>query len=422
MSQPASMDYLRQPRRFGRAIWVCLAVLLIGGALVGMNVALDRFELSTPQVDHRSVIIDTVRRGPMTHEVRGIGNLEAEEVMWIPAVTDARIADIPALPGVAVKADTVLLVLQNPDLQLALQEAESTLASTEAELRSKRAELQNQLLTLEAALVKLRTEHELANETYKVAQSLFEKEVTTPHELRLRQFEAEGLKTRLGVETRRFEQFRDSLPDQIATFESAVDRAKAGLRLQQSKVDGLRVTAGIDGVLEQVPVEVGQQVTAGEKLARVVNPRKLKAVVKVPEVQSRYVQIGQAVRIDTHHAWLSGEVTRIDPGVLEGTVAVDVRLLEKLPEEARPDLSIIGIIEITRLENVLFSGRPVSGAADSTVGMFRLDGGGHAIRVPVDVGVASVSHMQIRNGLKEGDQIILSDMARYDSVDRVIVK
>ncbi len=423
MSQPPSMDYLRKPRRFGRAMWWSFVVVLVVGTLVGMNFTLDRLELTVPQVDRRSVIIDSVQRGPMTHEVRGIGNLEAEDVMWIPAVTDARIAEIPALPGVSVTADTVLLILRNPDLELALQEAKSTLASSEAELRSKNAELQNNLLTLEAALVKLRTEHELANETYKVSQALSDKGVTTAHELKLKHLEAEGLRVRLDVESRRFEKFKESLPDQVATFESAVDRARAGLKLQQSKVDALRVVAGVDGVLEQVPVEVGQQVTAGEKLARVVNPTKLKAVVKVPEIQSRYVQIGQPVRIDTHHAWISGKVTRIDPGVQEGTVAIDVQLLDPLPAEARPDLSIVGIVEITKLEDALFSGRPVAGSAESTMGIFRLDKDGRsAIRVPVDVGVASVSHMEIRNGLAEGDQVILSDMTRYEAVDRVILK
>jgi len=423
MSQPPSMDYLRKPRRFGRAVWAGFVVLLIVGTLAGMNFALARMELTVPQVDRRSVIIDTVQRGSMTHEVRGIGNLEAEDVMWIPAVTDARIAEIPALPGVSVTADTVLLILRNPDLELTLQEAKSTVASSEAELRSKNAELQNSLLTLEAALVRLRTEHELANAAYMVSQALSDKGVTTAHELKLKRLEADGLKVRLDVESRRFEQFKDSLPDQVATFVSAVERAKASLKLQQSKVDALRVTAGINGVLEQVPVEVGQQVTAGEKLARVVNPTKLKAVVKVPEIQSRYVQVGQSVRIDTHHAWISGEVTRIDPGVQEGTVAVDVRILGPLPAEARPDLSIVGIVEITRLEDALFSGRPVAGSGESTMGLFRLDTDGRsAIRVPVDVGVASVSHMEIRNGLAEGDQVILSDMTRYDAVDRVNLK
>ena len=283
--------------------------------------------------------------------------------------------------------------------------------------------LQNRLLQLEAETVALRTQYELAQASYDVGQQLFEKQVTNAHTLQLQKLEAEGLKQRLDVETRRFELFRQSVPLQTATAQAKVLQAEAALKLQQARVEGLKITAGIAGVLEQVPVEVGQQILAGENLARVVDPRRLKAVVKIPEVQSRYVQTGQTARIDTHHGIVTGIVSRIDPGVHLGTVSVDVMISQDLPAAARPELSIIGTIEIERLSDVLFVGRPVQATAESTMSLFRVDPDDRsALRVPIDIGVASVSHVEVRGGAVGGDRVILTDMSRYEEVDVIHLK
>ncbi len=423
MSDTSSMDYLHRPRRFARVGWWMFAVIVAGGVLLGINETLSQLSLGVPEIDRRTVLVDTVERGTMTHEVRAPGTLTAEIVNWIPAMTDGRVARIASLPGVQVNADTLLLELRNPDLQLALADAQAALASAQATVQSEEAVLQNRLLQLEAETVALRTQYELAQASYDVGQQLFEKQVTNAHTLQLQKLEAEGLKQRLDVETRRFELFRQSVPLQTATAQAKVLQAEAALKLQQARVEGLKITAGIAGVLEQVPVEVGQQILAGENLARVVDPRRLKAVVKIPEVQSRYVQTGQTARIDTHHGIVTGIVSRIDPGVHLGTVSVDVMISQDLPAAARPELSIIGTIEIERLSDVLFVGRPVQATAESTMSLFRVDPDDRsALRVPIDIGVASVSHVEVRGGAVGGDRVILTDMSRYEEVDVIHLK
>ena len=417
------MDYSRPKSRWARIVRFLLASVLLLAAAAGMNFGLSRYAREMPTVDRRTLVIDAVQRGDMTHEVRGIGTLATEEVMWIPARSAGRVARIAMLPGSDVVADSLLIELTNPDLELALAEARSQHQSAQAELRTKKAELENESLTLQSDLVKLETEHELAQATCAVSQSLFERKVITEHQLKLDQLKASGLEQRLEVDRKRYKKFQQSLPDQYAIYEARVEQALAMLELQQSKVDAQRVVAGFAGVLEQVPVEVGQQVTDGESLAKVVNAKQLKGVLKIPEVQARYVEKGQRATVDTRHGLVRGTVSRIEPAVQDGTVSVDVTFADPLPEEARPDLSVTGTIEIARLKDVLFVGRPVSASAESTIGLFKLDEKTQtAVRVPVGIGVASMSHVEIREGLAPGDQVVLTDMSRHEDVDRILME
>jgi HlyD family secretion protein len=414
------MDYARTSTR--RFRWLRRGTIGVAAlcALLAANRAISYWTLEGPAVDRRSIVIDKVVRGDLIHEVRGVGNLATEDVMWIPAQADGRVSRIAALPGVVVNPDMLLLELVNPELELALIDAESMLQSAQAELRTQRANLNNLLLERESELVKLQSEYDQARASHEISQALLAQRAETEHKVRLNRIKAEGLKRQLEVDHRAYEQFRDSMPDQVAIFSEKVAQADANLKRARHKIEVLQVKAGIEGVLAQVPVEVGQQVRAGDVLAKVVNPRKLKAVLKVPEVEARYVNLGQPARIDTHQGIVHGRVSRIDPAVEEGSVSVDVSFDTDLPGEARPDLSVIGMIEIERLPNVLFVGRPAAGMSESTISLLRLDVDSNvAVRVPVEIGIASISSVEIRRGLNVGDQVILSDMSRFDEFDRV---
>ncbi len=414
------MDLIRQRDRMRRRIRATAIVLVFLAIVLGISLGLSHLASATPRVDRRELHIDQVQRGTLIHDIRGVGTLVAEDVLWISAETEASVTQILALPGTELTAEAQILQLQNPDLEHQALAARSDLNAAEALLESTKAELQKELLAMEAALVKLDAESEVADFEAEIDEGLFEQAVVTENALRLKQLKAESLRSQIKVERRRLEIFRESLPDQYAYQESQVAKAAEILKEIERDVRSLNVLAGVDGVLEEVAVEVGQRVNPGDVLAKVINPRRLKALLKVPEVQASYLQHGLPAVVDTHHGVVTGSVSRIEPSVQEGGVFVDVTFNEELPRNARPDLSVIGTIEIQRLDDVLHVGRPVFGLANSTIEVFKFsESDGIAIRCPVTIGVASVSSVEVKEGLQEGDHVILTDMSEWESVDLI---
>ena len=388
--------------------------------IVLVTIGLSRLEPAAPSVEKGTVWVDTVKRGPMLRQVRGTGTLVPEEIRWIPATTDGRVERIVVLPGKVVEANTVLLELSNPTLQVAAADAESELKAAEAESTNLQVQLQSQLLTQKAAAAGVLADYRQASMQAEADEILAKDGLVADITQRVSRLRAEELKGRSEIEQQRVEMATQAAQAQLAVQKGRVDRARAGWQLRKSQVDALKVKAGVQGVLQQIPVEVGQQVSLGTNLARVAEPGRLKAEVRVAETQARDIVIGQVASIDTRNGIVPGKVSRIDPAVQNGTVTVDVALEGPLPKGARPDLSVDGTIELERLESVLFVGRPAFGGEQSTLGLFRLEAGGAgARRVQVKVGRSSVNTVEILEGLNEGDQVILSDMSAWDAFDRV---
>lgn len=398
--------------------------LVLSGAAVGVvalvTVALSQLEPAAPSVDQRSLFIDTVRRGEMVRQVRGPGTLVPVEIRWIAAPVVGRVDRIPALPGERVTAETVLLELSNPEVEQSALEAEAGLAEAEADYARLAAQLDSEQLTLEAQAAALESEAEQARLQVEADRRLADEGLVPDLTRQLSETRAQELAGRAELERQRLAKGGESAKAQLAAERARLEQARAMAALRREQLAGLEVRAGIGGVLQQVAVEVGQRVTAGATLARVAQPERLKAELRIPETQAKDVALGQAVEVDTRNGVVAGRVSRIDPAVQEGTVTVDVKLTGKLPAGARPDLSVDGTIRIERLTDVLYVGRPAYGQAESTITLFRLEPGGeHAVRVPVRLGKASVNTIEIAKGLAEGDRVILSDTSAWDGHDRL---
>src|ERR1700736_5005212 len=377
-----------------RILDVTAAVLLCAG----VTLALSRLKPAAPSVDGSTIWPDTVKRGPMLREVRGLGTLVPEDIHWIPAQTAARVDKIVIRPGHLVQPDTVILEMSNPELQRDVLDAEYALKAAEANYAN------------------LRLQHD-------VDEKLFKEGIGSDHTKNLSKVKEDQLAIRLKLESERTKIAEESAKSRLQAQQSQVDQAKAtyGLRISQSQ--SLRVRAGITGVLQLVPVEEGQNVAVGTNVARVADPKKLKAEIKIAETQAKDIVIGQKATIDTRNGVVIGHVSRIDPSVQNGTVTVDAVFDEPLPPGARADLSVDGTIELENLKDVLYVGRPVHGQSDSTVGIFKLDEDGtDATRVNVKLGRSSVNTIEIVSGLKVGDKVILSDMSAWDSFDRIRLK
>ncbi len=384
------------------------------------SVAISRLKPAAPEVDASTVYMDTVKRGPMKIEVRGLGTLVPEDILWIPAITDGRVAERPILPGTAVKPDTLLLVLTNPQLQQETLDAEWQMKQAEADYNSLKAQLASQVLAQQATAATAKSDYlqsKLQSERDRQLANLgLGPEVTAE----LSAAKAQAAKTGDQVASEQVNVLTQSVQAQLAAQEAKVEQLRAMYNLKKSQLDSLVVRAGAAGVLQELPVEVGQQVTAGVTLAKVVQPSHLKAQLQIAETQAKDVQLGQKAFIDTHNGIIPGHVIRIDPAVQNGTRTVDVKLDGPLPPGAVPDLSVDGTIEIEDLSDVLYVGRPAFGQSDSTISLFKVvDGGKDAVRVPVKVGKASVNSIEILGGLKVGDEVILSDMSRWDAFNRV---
>jgi HlyD family secretion protein len=403
----------RRRRRIIYAAMVAVAVVAITYGLSGL-------EPAAPTVDRATIWVDTVKRGPMLRQVRGSGTLVPEEIRWIPAATEGRVERILTLPGTVVGPETVILDLSNPELQLSALDAASELEAAEAEYINLQVRLESELLTQRAVTASAEAAYKQAKLQAEADAALAADGLIADLNLKLSQVKAEDLANRAEIERKRLEISAKSASAQLAVQDATLDQVRAASALRLSQVESLRVRAGTQGVLQQVPVEVGQQVAPGTNLARVAEPGRLKAEVRIAETQARDVQIGQVASIDTRNGIIPGRVTRIDPAVQNGTVTVDVALEGELPRGARPDLSVDGAIELERLDEVLHVGRPAFGQEESIVGLFKLtEDGRSAVRVRVSLGRSSVSTIELREGLEEGEQVILSDMSNWDAYDRV---
>ncbi len=412
------MDIPRTPpnRKRKRAIYAGVGIV----AIVFVTVALSRLKPAAPSVDLSTTVIDSVVRGPMVREVRGPGTLQPEAPTFISAVTSGRVDRVYLRPGAHVAANTVLIEMSNPDVELSLLSADQQLAAAQAALVTLRTNLETQRLAQEAAVAQTQASYQDAQRNAVAAESLAPRNLIAPFELQKARDQVTQLRAQLDIARRQLAVIASSVDSQIALQQAQIERLRAIDEFQRSRVASMHVTAGASGVLQDLSLEVGQWVQAGQQLAEVVEPGRLKAVLNIAETQAAEVAPLQKAAIDTRNGVVQGHVTRIDPQAQNGTVAVDVTLDGPLPQGARPDLSIEGTIEIERLTDVLHVGRPAYGQSNQTVGLFKLvDGGHYAERVNVQLGRASVSDVEVLGGLKQGDKVILSDMSRYDTVDRV---
>lgn len=402
-------------RRLQRAALALSALMTVGLITLGLS----RLQPAAPSVDKATVWIDTVKRGPMLRQVRGLGTLVPEDIRWIPATTTGRVERIVLRPGTAVEPGTVILELSNPTLMQELEEATLNVASAEASLANLRVQLDNESLAQEATTASIEAEYQKAALQAKVNHQLAEKQLVSAMVVQQSSLDAQQLSARLAIAKKQLASRTDASTARIAVQQAQLDQARAMRQLRQRQVDELHVRAGVAGVLQIVPVDVGQQVAPGTNLARVANPSRLKAELKIAETQAKDVQVGQPASIDTRNGIVEGTVTRIDPSVQNGTVTVDVALRGELPRGARPDLSVDGTVELERLVDVLFVGRPAFGQEQSTVGLFKLQPNGEASRVQVALGRSSVNTVEVMSGLGVGDQVVLSDMSTWDAFDRV---
>jgi HlyD family secretion protein len=403
-------------KKIRRIIFASVAAVLLAGVTFGVS----RLRPAAPSVDKATIWPDEVKRGPMIIDVRGIGTLVPEDIRWIPAQTDSRVDKIVLRPGAIVKSESIIIELSDPVLQRETLDAEYQLKAAQADLESLKVTINSELLNQRSTTASVRSEYEQAKIQHEVDAKLHAEGIGADVTEQLSRVKEQQLAVRLKLEEDRTQNAVDSAGARIQAQQSKVDQQRALYDLKKSELDALHVRAGIEGVLQLVPVEVGQHVTPGTNLARVANPKRLKAEIKIPETQAKDITIGQPASVDTRNGIVKGLVSRIDPSVQNGTVTVDVQFSDPLPLGARPDLSVDGTIELDNLKDVLYVGRPVHGQADSTIGLFKLiDDGSEATRVNVKIGKVSVNSVQVLEGLKVGDKVILSDMSSMDAFDRI---
>lgn len=407
------LKQLRQRRRI--LIGVISAALLSAAAI-----AVARLEPAAPQVDRQSVWIDTVKRGDLLREVRGPGQLVPKEIRWISADAASRVERVLVRPGAKVDADTLILELRNPEIDDQMLSARAAFEAAKADLQARKIQLQSQILDQKANFASVQADHEGAKLQAEAEAELNQRGIVSSLQYRQTQLRADQLAVRLDIERQRIDMLGTNLDAQMSAERARLDQLQSTYELRQRQAEALHVRAGMSGIVQIIAVEEGQQVIPGANLARVARPDVLRAELRVPETQAKDVKLDQIVRVDTRNGIVPGRVVRIDPAVLNGTVQVDVDLEGALPPGARPDLSVDGTIEIEKLSNVMFVGRPAFGQAETTTTLFRLepDGDG-ARRVPVELGRASVSLIEIARGLEPGDRVILSDTTSYDQHDRL---
>jgi len=415
------MDVARDPvilkrKRLRRVAYAIVALLVV--AVV--SVALARMEPAAPTVDRATLLIDTVKRGPFVRQVRGLGTLVPEDTRWLPATTEGRVERILLRPGAIVRPDSVILELSNPQLEQEALNARLALQSAEAALENLRVQLQNDLLTQQSQVASIEAEYKQAQMDAETNDALAKEKLISALLLKQSELRANTLHTRYEIEKKRFEMASGSIDSRTRVQQAAVDQARAVSDLQQRRLSDLKVRPGFAGVLQQVPVDVGQRVAPGQNLARVADPGHLKAELKIAETQAKDVELGQLAYVDTRNGVIAGRVSRKDPAAVNGTVTVDVSLTEALPRGAVPDLGVDGTIELERVASALQVGRPAFGQEQSTITLFKVvDAAGNATRVQVHVGRSSVNALEVLSGLNEGDRVVLSDMSTWDAVDRV---
>ena len=398
-------------------------IMIIAASALGLilaTIAISRLKPAVPSVDRSTVWIDTVKRGPMVRQVRGLGTLVPEDIRWIPANTESRVEKINIWPGTKVEPGDVILELSSPELDQSAHDAESKAKAAEADLTSERATLQRELLDQESKTTSAHAAYEQAKMERETNDRLAKNGLIAELDYKKSKIKEEESQKTDEIEQKRLAFAHDSIEPQLAAKQAALDQANQLAKLKLDQVEALHVKAGMSGVLQQLPVQIGQRLKIGDNLARVADPTKLKAQVKIAETQAKDIQIGQKAVIDTRNGLANGHVTRVDPAVEQGTVTVDVAFDEPLPKGARPDLSVDGTIELEHLDDVIYVGRPAFGQENNTVGMFKLvNGTSEAVRTPVKLGKSSVNTIQIVDGLKPGDQVILSDTSAWDAHDRI---
>jgi multidrug resistance efflux pump len=418
MAMDIARPEFKKQKRQKRIIVGAIAFVGLAAATFGVS----RLKPAAPSVERSTVWTDTVKRGPMLRQVRGLGSLvpSQEFIRQIPAETDATVVRIRELPGSQVKADTILIEMSNPQVEQAALDARLQLKATEAALDSMRVKLQSDLMNQKAAAATVTSDYTQAKLRADMDKQLRELGLAAEITYRTSATKADELAIRNKLEGERLDINEKAIESQLAEQRARVDQMRALAELKQKQLEALKVRAGIEGVLVDLPLQVGQHVLPGTMLAKVIQPNHLMATLKVAETQARDVQIGQPALVDTHNGTVAGAVIRVDPGVQNGTVTVDVKLTGELPKGARPDLSVDGTIDLERLDNVLYVGRPAFGQENSTISLFKLDPDEKgAVRVPVKVGRASVNSIQVLEGLREHDMVILSDMSRWDNAERI---
>ena len=404
-------------RTIKRALIAAAIVLVVGGA----TAAVARLKPAAPSVVASEQYIGAVRRGDMERQVRGIGRLTPQAIYWIPAAVDSRVVQVVRRPGLEpVKAQDIILVLSNPDLELEAERAEWQVKQDEATLANLKVKLESDKLDQRANLAQLESQYTQAKLTADRDLELTRLNLKSDLESRLSVDQAQQLQKRVELQKERLGIADESIRAQIEAQNVTVSSSRAAYNEKRKQVEQLTIRAGNDGVLQEVNVEVGQRVAAGTILAKVADPKKLKAELKIAETQMKDVRIGLDATVDTRNGIIPGRVIRIDPASQNGTVTVDVGLLAPPPPDARPELSVDGTVEIEKLHDILFMDRPVSGEPDTTIGLFRVDADGRgAVRTNVKLGRSSVNFIEVLNGLRAGDRVILSDMSRYDSNGRI---
>jgi HlyD family secretion protein len=418
MTMDISRPDLKAKKRKRQVLTIAIGVVI----LAAVTFLVMRLKPAAPNVDRSAVWTDTVKRGPLVRQVRGLGTLVPREdaIRQIPAQTEATVVRIRTLPGSIVKPDTVLVELNDPELSQEALDAELSLKSARADLGNVQVKVQSDLMAQKSEAATVNADYKQAQRQAQTDKALYSLGVVSGLTASASQGTADQLDTRNKLQEETVKINEKAIESQLAVQQAKVDQAQAIYELKKHQLDALNVRAGIAGVLTDLPLAVGQHVTQGTMLAQVVQPNQLKAQLKIAETQARDIRLGQPASIDTHNGLADGTVSRVDPAVQNGTVTVDVELVGTLPEGARPDLSVDGTIDLERMKDVLYVGRPAFGNENSTISLFREDQEGKgAVRVPVKVGRASVNAIQVLEGLHQGDTVILSDMSRWDTTDRI---
>jgi HlyD family secretion protein len=406
-------------KKIRRIAYGTIALLLLGG----VTYALSKLKPAAPSVDPGTIWSDTVKRGPMLREVRGLGTLVPEDIRWVAAQTDAHVDKWVLRPPAIVKPSSIIMELSDPTVQKDAVDAQYQLKGAEADYQNLKVQVNSDLMSQKATEASVRSDYMQAKIQHDTDVKLVKEGLTSVLIEQKSRVTEEQLKIRMELEAERTKIASDSASAKLLAQQAKVEQMKALYGLKMSQVEALHVRAGIDGVLQLLPVDVGQHVTPGMNLARVADPKKLRAEVKIAETQAKDVVPGQKASIDTRNGIVGGHVSRVDPSVINGTVTVDVTIDDPLPPGARPDLSVDGTITLENLKDVLFVGRPVHGQSDSTIGIFKLtEDGSEATRVNVKLGRSSVNTIEIMDGLKVGDKVILSDMSAWDNFDRIRLK
>jgi HlyD family secretion protein len=406
-------------KKIRRIAYGTIALLLLGG----VTYALSKLKPAAPHVDAGTIWADTVKRGPMLREVRGLGTLVPEDIRWVAAQTDAHVDKWVLRPPAIVKPNSIIMELSDPTVQKDAVDAQYQLKGAEADYQNLKVQVNSDLMSQKATEASVRSDYMQAKIQHDTDVKLVKEGLTSVLIEQKSRVTEEQLKIRMELEAERTKIASDSASAKLLAQQAKVEQMKALYGLKMSQVEALHVRAGIDGVLQLLPVDVGQHVTPGMNLARVADPKKLRAEVKIAETQAKDVVPGQKASIDTRNGIVNGHVSRVDPSVINGTVTVDVTIDDPLPPGARPDLSVDGTITLENLTNVLYVGRPVHGQTDSTIGIFKLtEDGSEATRVNVKLGRSSVNTIEIVDGLKVGDKVILSDMSAWDAFDRISLK